>query len=112
MGHNCNTPFTFNTILNASNPRYVQEEAQKHWMMIGGIVAAGMFAIVLFLTVAIVIRRYRQHKTEQLSYTYTQLTADLADPDAPEMEALIGSDDDKMIIGWSMPMSLKLSSVF
>ncbi|ELT97713.1 hypothetical protein CAPTEDRAFT_187847 [Capitella teleta] len=71
-------------------------KSKKPWVMTGGIVASAMLAVLLFLTLALAIRKYRQHRAEHLSFTYTQLTADLAEP---EMDPLVVTDDDRMIIG-------------
>ena len=83
------------------NPNTPHQKQHSHWVFVGGIVSAAMLATLLFIVVAVVIRKYRQHKAEQMSYTYTQLTADLAESDATETETLTASspDDENMIIG-------------
>ena len=64
-------------------------KVMRHWMFVGGIVAGVMFGLLVFIVVAITIKRYKQQRDAQLIYSYTQLSADLADDRVTDDEQMI-----------------------
>lgn len=64
-------------------------KAMKHWMFVGGIVASVMFGLLVFIVVAVTIKRYKERRDAELIYSYTQLSADLADDRVTDDEQMI-----------------------
>ena len=65
------------------------DKAMKHWMYIGGIVASIMFGLLVLIVVAVTIKRYKERRDAELIYSYTQLSADLADDRVTDDEQMI-----------------------
>lgn len=72
-------------------PPTVRQERAKSWGFIGTVAAVILLVVLLLALVALVVRRFREHRAQHVTYTYTQLTADLAE----ERDA----DDEYMLIG-------------
>lgn len=72
-------------------PLTVRQERAKSWGFIGTVAAVILLVVLLLALVVLVVRRFREHRAQHVTYTYTQLTADLAE----ERDA----DDEYMLIG-------------
>src|SRR6218665_110252 len=69
----------------------VHQEHARSWGFVGTVAAVVLLVVLLLVLVVLVVRRFREHRAQHVTYTYTQLTADLAE----ERDV----DDEYMIIG-------------
>lgn len=85
-----------------SNPLSTDLFVAYGWFYAGVITAGVILAGVLIVAVIVIsIRKYRKHQSHQLTYTYTQLTEDLATQDND-------TDDEYLLIAWMLAMSSNL----
>ncbi len=51
----------------------------QHWQLVAGVATAIILGASVFVIVAIVIKKYKKKRNDQLTYYYSELTQELAD---------------------------------
>lgn len=86
-------PATVPPYLKMHNPEYDQDRPHGHmmkrrWMMLGGCIGTAVFGLLLISLLAVVIHRCRRQRARKVSFSYSQLEDDTAEP----------INDEKMIV--------------
>lgn len=79
------------TLVAMTNPFYAQRQSEHSMTFVATFVGISALLAFFLVLVGIGIKKFREHRTQHVTYTYTQLTADLAE----ERD----TDDEYMLIG-------------
>lgn len=100
-GQHCNHPdgihsdlvstSTVLTLVAMTNPFYAQQKSERSMTFAATVVGISALLVFFLVLIGIGIKKFREHRTQHVTYTYTQLTADLAE----ERD----TDDEYMLIG-------------
>lgn len=100
-GQHCNHPdgihgdlvstSTVFALVAMTNPFYAQQQSERSVTFVATVVGISALLVFFLVLIGIGVKKFREHRTQHVTYTYTQLTADLAE----ERD----TDDEYMLIG-------------